>query len=371
MRFHYLLPAIALASVAVISCRHSSKEGEEDGRTPLIDVAQVEQKAVTFYHTYPGSLHAQSSIDLVARVAGYLRSQNYENGELVEKGALLFTIEDTSYRDAVAQAQSQLKTAEAELAYNTSHYEAVKQAAAADAASKMEVEQARSDMESSRQSVNTAKAALSTAQTNLQYCYVRAPFRGRVGASVPGVGAYLTGTGETLATIYDDAEVRADFYIDDGSYIAMLRDENPELLGDLEKMPVAFGDTLPHTYTAKLVYMSPSVDPTTGTLELRAMIDNPYGELKDGMYATIRLPYDMDKDAILVKDASISTDQHGKYIYTVNDSNRVVYTPIETGDIVNDTMRVVTKGIDPGTRYVTRALLKVRPDMEIKPRMVK
>lgn len=367
----YFIPAVAIA-LSLVSCGQSSSKSEPEARSQVItvDVAEPENRAVTLYHTYPGSLHANSAIDLVARVSGYLRALSYESGDIVEKGTLLFTIEDTQYRDAAEQARSQLISARSSLDYNTSHYEAVKQAAAADAASTMEVDQARSAMESSRQAVKNAEAALSTAETNLQYCYVRAPFRGRVSASVPGVGAFLTGNGERLATIYDDSQVRADFYIDDSRYMTLLRDRDSTLISALDEMPVAFGDSLPHSYTAKLIYISPGVDPSTGTLELRAMIDNKYGELKDGMYATVKLPYDYLKDALLVKDASISTDQRGKYLYLVNDSDKVVYTPIEVGDIVDDSLRVVTKGLRPGDRYVTRALLKVRPGMSVNPRPV-
>ncbi len=100
---------------------------------------------------------------------------------------------------------------------------------------------------------------------------------------------------------------------------------------------------------------------------LKAELDNSYGELKDGMYANITLPYAIVPDAILVKDASISTDQAGKYVYVVNDSNKVVYTPIKTGELVRDSMRIVTSGLTPQSRYVTQALLKVRDGMEVKP----
>lgn len=370
---HLLAAAIlTLAAISTLSCRRSDHNGDTDhASAPVIDVARSVSRPVTLYHTYPGKLHARSSIDLVARVDGYLTAQHYTNGDLVEKGQLLFTIEDTQYRNQVAQAESQLKSASSELDYTTAHYEAVKQAADANAASRMEVEQARAAMESARQSVNNARAALSTARTNLDYCYVRAPFRGHVGASRPGAGAYLAGAGApvVLATIYDDREVRADFYIDDASYMEMLRDENQSLVADLDSMPIAFSETLPHSYTGRLIYMSPGIDPATGTLELRAMIDNPYDELRDGMYATVSLPYDVDSAAILVADAAISTDQRGKYLYTVNDSNRVVYTPVEVGDVVDDSLRVVTSGIRPGELYVTKALLKVRPGMAVRPRI--
>lgn len=369
MRPSFLILASATLTILASACSHSKKGTDASEATPEIDVAPAVERSVTLYHTYPGKLHARSTIDLVARVDGYLRKQHYKNGDLVEKGQLLFTIEDTQYRDAVSQAESSLKQAKAELDYNKARYEAVKKAAAADASSLMEVQQALSDMESSQQSVNNATAALSTARTNLEYCYVRAPFKGHVGASGPGEGAYLNGAASpvTLATIYDDLEVRADFFIDDAAYIDMLRNQDPTLLADLDSIPVTFSEELPHQYKAKLVYMSPDVDPSTGTLELRAMIYNPYDELREGMYANIKLPYAVDSTAVLVADASISTDQRGKFVYVVNDSNRVVYTPITVGDLVEDTLRVVSSGLRPGERYVTKALLKVRPDMRVKP----
>ena len=113
--------------------------------------------------------------------------------------------------------------------------------------------------------------------------------------------------------------------------------------------------------------MSPNVDLSTGTLSIRAEVDNPAGELKSGLYISIRLPYGSREHAILVRDASIATDQLGKYMYVVNDSNVVEYRPVETGQLVNDTLRVIDEGISPTDRYVTKALLKVRAGMPVRP----
>ncbi len=107
------------------------------------------------------------------------------------------------------------------------------------------------------------------------------------------------------------------------------------------------------------------------TLKASCVIDNPYDELRQGMYVKIDLPYGRLKDAILVKDASVGSDQLGKFLYTLNDSNRIVYTPVTLGELYQDTLRVVTKGLEPGTRYVTSAILKVRNGMEVKPVMTK
>ena len=102
-------------------------------------------------------------------------------------------------------------------------------------------------------------------------------------------------------------------------------------------------------------------------MNIRAEIENPDNELKDGLYVNIRLPYGKQDSAVLVKDASIGTDQLGKYLYVVNDSNRVSYRHIETGELFSDTLRLVKSGLQPKDRYVTKALLKVREGMEIKP----
>lgn len=136
-----------------------------------------------------------------------------------------------------------------------------------------------------------------------------------------------------------------------------------------DSIPMRFDEPLGHEYRGRLDYLSPDVNTGTGTMHLRAVVDNPYGELRSGMYATISLPEDIDSHALLVRDASIATDQLGKYVYTVNDSNRVVYTPVKTGGLVDDTMRVVTEGLHPGDRYVTKALLKVRAGLEVRPVM--
>ncbi len=120
-------------------------------------------------------------------------------------------------------------------------------------------------------------------------------------------------------------------------------------------------------YPATLDYLSPNVDLNTGTLTVRANFDNPQGILKSGLYVSITLPYGEADNAMLVKEASIGTDQLGKYLYLVNDSNIVRYRHIEIGQLIGDTLRQVTGGLSPQDRYVTKALMKVRDGMKIKP----
>lgn len=378
MKQLYLAKAIAMAalsvaalSVTVVSCKKKPAAMPDEELT--VSVAEPEVDSVTLTRTYPGFLIADRKVDLVARVNGYLRDKCYQDGQYVGSGAVLFRIEDTQYRDAVAQAEAQLRTAKATYEYNSRNYEAMKKALLSDAVSQMSVAQAESDMKNSLAAIHNAEAALEAARTTLGYCTVRAPFGGHVSAPVVSVGAYLSGAGApvTLATIYEDATIQAVFNIEDSDFLAEVKKRSSTSGLNFSAIPLQFNDTLQHNYTGNLFYVAPDVDSSTGTLVLKASVDNPYGELKAGMYATITLPYKKVDDAILVKDASIGTDQAGKYLYVVNDSSRVVYTPIKVGDLVNDSMRLVTSGLTPHSRYVTQALLKVRDGMKVKTVTVK
>ena len=362
-----------MAVLALTACHKKDKESGAE-QAPTIDVAEVQVDTVTLHTVYPGYLSANNEVDLVARVNGYLTSKPYEKGAFVKKGTVLFTIESRNYQDAVTQARAQLADAQSSYAYNSKNYAAMQEALKSDAVSQMEVLQSKNAMEASQASINEAQAALKQAQTTLGYCTVRAPFDGHVTDADYDVGAYLAGSGAPvkLATIYDDATMNANFSIDATALAKIEANaKNPALGIDMTKIPLIFDDALPHQYTANLEYMAPALDKSTGTMRMQGVVNNPYGELRSGMYLKVKFPDAVVNDALLVKDAAIGTDQSGKYVYVVNDSNKVVSRSIKVSELVADTMRVVTSGLKPGDRYVTKALLKVRDGMTISPRLVK
>lgn len=370
----YLLAVTAL--LANVSC--SDKDDKKDNKTaeeaPIVDVTTPVVDSVTIYKSYPGYLTANANVDLVARVNGYLLSHPYQAGDYVRKGQVLFNIESTQYVQAVNEAKAQLANAQAQYEYYLKNYDAMKRAYQSDAVSQMDVLQAQSNVETSLATVNNAKAELATAMNNLSYCTVRAPFDGHITSSPYSDGAYLAGAGSpvTLAQLYDDHIVTANFNIDDNELIKLVNSgnfNNKKL--DLKHIPIEFGDTLPNSYTADLSYMAPVLDVSTGQMVVQAHIDNSKGELRPGMVMTVKFPTKFIPKGIMIQDAAISKDQLGSYIYIVNDSDKVVYTPITTGELVTPTMRLVTKGVNPGDRYVTKALLKVRDGMKVKPRQEK
>ena len=366
------ISVMAITALMLGGCHKSDKKTEPQPQE--VDVAEVAVDTVTIHTEYPGYLIANNEVELVARVDGYLTGKLYDSGDFVRKGTVLFTIESGNYAEAVKRAQAELADAEASYAYASNNYAAMQRALKSDAVSQMEVLQSKSNMETAQATISSARAALKQAQTTLGYCTVRAPFDGHVSSANYDVGAYLAGAASpvSLGKIYDDSEVVAVFAIDDRQFATVKANAaNPMLKEDLTKIPIDFDGALPHKYTANLTYMSPAIDRSTGTMTLQAHIDNQYNDLRPGMFCKIKMPLRVVPDAMLVKDASIGNDQSGSYVYVVDKSGKVTSRAIKTGEVVADTMRVVTSGLKPGDRYVTKALLKVRDGMTVRPHLVK
>lgn len=361
---------IFLVLSVLTGCKEKKDTGAMKGMPTLaISVAKPIVKDITLTKDYPGYLTTEKTVNLVARVNGTLQSVSYAPGGRVKKGQLLFVIEPTLYNDKVAQAEAELKTAQAQLEYARNNYSRMKEAVKSDAVSQIQVLQSESSVTEGVAAVSNAEAALSTARTNLGYCYVRAPFDGTISKSTVDIGSYVGGSLQpvTLATIYKDDQMYAYFNVADNQWLEMSMN-NQQPTKDLpKKIMVQLGKEGTESYPATLDYLSPNVDLNTGTLMVRANFDNPQGVLKSGLYVSITLPYGEADHAILVKEASIGTDQLGKFLYAVNDSDIVHYRHIEIGQLINDTLRQVLGGLSPQERYVKEALMKVRDGMKIKP----
>ncbi|MCM1152414.1 MAG: efflux RND transporter periplasmic adaptor subunit [Muribaculum sp.] len=362
----------ALSASIFTCCKHNDKDRQQTA--PEIDVAYPTIDSIVLHHTYPGQVYTQDEAQVVARVNGLILRQHYTDGQRVNAGQVLFTIESAKYADLVRTAESNLATARSEYEYASRNYEAMKKAVKTDAVSQMDVAQSKSNFDQAAQAIKSAEAALQTARTNLGYCQVKAPISGIASAAVLDEGAYVGGEGSpvVLTTIYDDRNMGVQFHVSDREYQQIMDNSGGIKNPMFRKVPITFNPPVGRDYTIDLSYESPSVDSSTGTLLVQSRIsDNNGSILKDGMYCTVNLPYGTSPHALLIKDASIATDQRGKYVYVVNDSNKVVYTPIEVGELYQDSLRVVTKGLTSKQRYVTKALLQVRDGEKVKPRLSK
>lgn len=360
---------LSIFAFSIISCNKDNKKNNKDDDEMSVDVLPVQEDSILIRKTYPGVLESKSSADVVARVSGTIETQLFKAGDYVTKGQPLFTIESTTYKDAVKEAYAELNDAKASYEYASSQYQALKRAFNADAVAEMEVIQAKSNLEQVNSKIRQAQAALKDAQTQLGYCVVRAPISGYITDSDFKPGAYVAGQNApvTLATVYDNSILEVSFSISDGAYIEMFTSGNNNQILNFEEMPIKFSQNLKHDYSGNISYLSPTINTSTGTLEIKARVNNPYNELRNGMYVNIALPFQVEQHAMLVKDASVQTDQKGSYLYVVNDSNKVVYTPVTAGVLYQDTLRVIESGVKPGDLYVSKAMLKMHTGMKVKP----
>lgn len=367
--FRYLPLFLLGAGVLFTACKKKQSNTAANLKMP-VEVAYPEVRDIILTVDYPGYLQAINTVNLVARVSGRLEQIQYVPGSRVRKGQLLFVIEPTTYLDNVHQAEAALKEGKATLEYAKATFERTKEAFKANAVSEIQVIQTQSNYEQAVAAVANYEAQLQTAQTNLSYCYVKAPFDGRVSKNQYDIGNYLNGAqAPTLATIYQDNEMYVNFNVSDNQYLSMAaQKDHPAQMGQLSELTIIpdAEENLPN-FKAKLDYFAPNIVLSTGTINMRGIINNSEGFLRDGLYVKVVLPYSEQKNAVLVPDASIGTDQLGRYMYVVNDSSKVVTRRIEPGQLVDDTLRQIKSGLEANDRFVTNALLKVRPGMTVDP----
>ncbi len=359
---------IIALTIIVSSC---NEKREKVAATSLpIEVTTPVVQQVTLTREYPGYLDADATVAIVGRVNGTLEGSYYTAGQRVKKGDILFIIEPTLYKDAVKQAEAELQTAKANLEYAENNYERMKIAIKRNAVSQIELLQAQTNVETGKAAVSNAEAQLNTAKTNLGYCYIKAPHNGLMSLSTLSAGSYIAGAGApvTLATLYKDDIMYSYFDITDNEWLQ--RRKRGKVEQD-DYITFNLGGDNYFQRKAKMDYLSPNIELSTGTLKVRAELKNDDGLLKSGAYISVILPYKNIPEGILITDASIGTDQLGKFIYVINNSDIAEYRHIETGDVVNDSMRLVTSGLEKDERYVTKGLMKVRNGMKVTPIMGK
>lgn len=361
------IPLTLLALLGSVAACSDKKSAAAD--QPMeVSVATPVTDSVVIHQVYPGNLSSSQAADIVARVNGNIVAQLYTDGQTVRKGQPLISIDPTTYSNKLRQAEAQLASAIASEEFASRQYEAMKKALESDAVSKMDVIQAESNWREAQAQIKNCRAEVDNARQMLGWCTVRAPFAGRVSTSNFSVGAYVGGEASpvTIATIVNDSLLFANFAVTDNRFMQLTETPDGKRVR-LDSVPVTFGDTIAKIYYGLFNYSALEVDPSTGTMHMRLDIDNRDRELRPGMFCSVNLPVAVEPHAMLILDAAIGTDQLGKYVYLVNDSDKIAYTPIEVGELIADSLRIVTKGMTPSDRYVTRALLKVRDGMTVKP----
>lgn len=365
----YIILGIAL--IAGGCKKKKQQEAAEAARpAPEVVVARPEVSDVIYTYQYPAYLEAVQTVNLVARVSGFLEKMNYIPGVPVKKGDLLFVIEPQPYLDQVKAAQAELKSTQARLAYAKAQYEKMKEAMPSKAVSEIDFIQSESDYHTAIANQQNAKAQLNTARTNLNYCYIKAPFDGRVTRNMVDVQNFVGGSVQpvTLATMYRDKVMFAYFNMAYAEFQNLPVIGNPTSPADtVMQLSITDASDSTRVWHGRLDYSSPNVDLQTGTVTVRAIADNPKQELLSGMYVKITIPYKQVHHAVQIPETSIGTSQAGRFVYLVNDDDEIVQQTVKVGILSPNGMREIISGATPDDLYVVQAMMTVRPGMKVKP----
>jgi membrane fusion protein, multidrug efflux system len=340
---------------------------------PKVMVAQPLQQPINLYVELTGNTSPINSVDLVARVQGYLETIDYKDGATVTKGTQLFGIERDTYQEQLDQAKASLGTAEAQHAYNEAEYQRQSTLGKQDFASQATVQQWKSNVDQSSAAILNAKAQIELANINLGYTNVTAPFDGVVSNHLVDVGALVGVSGPTkLATIVQTDPMYVYFNMSEPQ-VLRIKETNakagvPFRTTDLSNIPVEIGLQGEEGYPHKghMDYASPQVDQSTGTLVVRALFDNKDQTLLPGLFVRVRTPIGRQEKAVLTSNEAIGTNQEGSYVLVVGADNVVQRKIIKIGDKQGQ-LRIVESGLDPGDWVITQGIQRAFPGAKVDP----
>jgi RND family efflux transporter MFP subunit len=337
---------------------------------PQVTVVHPVRQMVVDYLEYTGNTQAINTVQLQARVQGFLEKVFFKDGDMVKKGQLLFLIQPNTYQAQLEQAEAQILQQKANYEHaviETARYtKLVKQRAAA----QTDLDNWRFQRDANKAAMLAAQAARDLAQLNLSYTRVVAPFNGRIDRRLKDPGN-LVGAGEftPLADINQIDPIYVYFTISELDFLRVMSTSQDMLARvNTGKFPVAIGlaDDKGYPYEGSLDFAAITLDPNTGTLLLRGIFPNPDNKLIPGLFARVRIPLSQKRASILVPQVALSYDQQGPYVLLVNDKNVVERRPVKTGSPV-DNLRVVEEGLTGDEWVITTNLIRAIPGRPVKP----
>jgi RND family efflux transporter MFP subunit len=350
--------AVIAVAVAALLAACGKRNQYQPPPPPAVTVSRPLRLPATDYLLATGSVAASKTVDLVARVEGYLRSVNFKDGSLVKAGELLFVIEPEPYQAKLASQEAQLLNAQSE-------YERQQRMIKENATSQANVEKWRSQRDQ-------AAAAVTLAKINLGYTRILAPFAGRIDRHLVDPGNLVGSTGATkLATIDQIEPAYIYFSINERDLLrvrAVALAAGKPINAEAPRVPVGVGlqteDGYPHVGT--LDFAGSGLDTGSGTLQLRAVVPNAERTFVPGLFARLRIAVTEPQMRLMVPDRVVSSDQAGSYVLIVGPDHKVAQKRIEVGS-PQEGMRVVLSGLAPDTEVVVDGLQNAVPGNPVTP----
>ncbi|WP_187436300.1 efflux RND transporter periplasmic adaptor subunit [Bradyrhizobium hipponense] len=342
---------------------------------PKVDVAAPVQRAVTRYVEATGNTAPIKSVDLVARVQGFLQSIDYQDGTFVKQGTQLFTIEPETYKLKLDQAQAAEAGAQATVKQAEADFKRQAELVQRQAVSQSTLDTSTSTRDNAQATLQQAQVNTRLAEVNYGYTKVSAPFDGIVSAHMVSIGELVGVSSPTqLATIVAMDPIYVNFTVNEQDVLRIRAEAARRGLTptDLKQFPIQVGLQTESGYPHEghLDYVSPTLNTSTGTLAVRGLVPNDKRVLLPGYFVRVRVPFDQDQAALLVPDTALGSDQGGRYLLVVGKDNTVEQRKVQIGPVDNG-LRVIESGLKPDDRVVIAGLLRVIPGQKIDPQVTK
>ena len=365
----YCVILIALfASLA--GCRDENKFAAPP--PPQVGVARPLQQDVLNYLEGTGNTVAVNQIDLVARVKGFLSAIDYQDGAAVKVGDVLFVIEQAPYQAQLQQAQAALEIAQAKLVQSQAEFERQQTLLRQNVTAQSTLDQARAKRDSDQGDVTNAQAGVTIAAINLGYTHVAAPFDGVATQHLVSTGALVGASGDTkLATLVQVDPIYATFNVSEQDVLRIREALKERRLtqADFDKIPIEIGlmDEEGYPHKGVLQYISPELDPATGTILVRGVFENKTRALLPGFFVRVRVPITQQpQTALLVPNSALGASQQGRYLLVVNAQDEVEQRQVKTG-AEHGALRVIESGLKPDDRVIVTGAGRAVPGRKVAP----
>ncbi|HUT29644.1 MAG TPA: efflux RND transporter periplasmic adaptor subunit [Sedimentisphaerales bacterium] len=369
----YIVGVLIIAAIALVVWRKvysNPKQAPQGamGGAPPVPVQMPKVQDVEESYEFTGNTAATEEVEIRARVEGFLATMDFVDGEYVDKGDLLFTIEPNEYIAKRDQAQAQLLSSQAELARAEQDYQRALTAIKTNAISQQDLSTKKADLDKAKAQVMAATAQLNDANLNLSYTRIQSPISGRVSRRLVDPGNLVGAGGQTLlATVVRMQPMYVYFNVSENILQQyFIRHGITEDKVEKARFQIGFAGGEDYPYEGFLDYIDTKVDAGTGTIVIRGQVPNTEKTLFPGMFVKVRVPAGIKRDAILIEERAVNSDIGGKYVLTVDPNDVVHHQYVKLGRKVG-VMRVIDSGISSDQRYIVSGFLFARPGAKVTP----
>lgn len=343
---------------------------------PAVTVATPVKQTVTDFDEYVGRFVAVDSVEVRARVSGYLEKVHFNDGQLVKEGDLLFSIDKRPFQNAVDQTRAVLGQSRANLAYAEADLQRGQQLVRDKTITEQLFEQRQQAKRIAEASVAANEALVRQAELDLQFTELRAPVAGRIGDRRVSQGNLVTGgtSGNTtlLATIVSSDPIRFEFTFDEGSFLRYERaaKAGADIAARVTGVPVLLKllDEKEFLHNGRMDFIDNVIDRSTGTIRGRAVFRNLDGIFTPGMFARVQVPGSKPYEALLIPDSAIGTEQVRKFVYVVGANELVSQKFVTLGQLSNE-LRVIRDGLLAEDRVIVNGMMRARPGQKVTPQV--